>query len=192
MSSSSSSKRHSLLPSTVALPKAPVRFPAPPQTLTIAESAILTGSPSHTITLGADAVVHPRARLDSSHGPVTVGRRCIISERCVVGAASASDSSTTRRKGGAAGQTTAEKEEDEDDVLDDARGVILGDYVRVDVGAVVEAGGTVVGDGCVLGVGARVGRGAVLGKVGFRPVPHTCQLYGGTAASRHPDLASLA
>lgn len=51
-------------------------------------------------------------------------------------------------------------------VLDeDNRGVVLGDYVTVEVGAVVEASGTMIGEGTVVGVGSRIGRGAVIGKV---------------------------
>ena len=184
--SSGSSKRHSILPPTATLPRAPVRFPAPPQTLTVAESAILTGSPANPITLAADCVVHPRARLDSAVGPITVGRRCIMSERCVVGAAPSGDDGggsggggsggRARRTAGAESSGAGRDEEDEDD--DEAGemrgdgGVTLGEYVRVEVGAVVEAGGTLVGDGCVLGVGVRVGRGAVLGKVSLTRRPH--------------------
>lgn len=98
--------------------------------------------------LGADSVIHPRARIESAEGNVVIGRRCIVSERSIVGAAGSA----------AAGQARVDR--------GDEGGVLLGDYVRIEVGAVVEAGGTVIGDGCTLGVGSRVGKGAVLGKVG--------------------------
>ena len=38
-----------------------------------------------TITLGANVVVHPRARLVSVHGPLTIRAGTVILERCVVG-----------------------------------------------------------------------------------------------------------
>ncbi|ERF68406.1 hypothetical protein EPUS_03724 [Endocarpon pusillum Z07020] len=38
-----------------------------------------------TITLGANVVIHPRARLVSVHGPLTIRAGSVILERCVVG-----------------------------------------------------------------------------------------------------------
>jgi dynactin-6 len=43
------------------------------------------------------------------------------------------------------------------------KGVVIGNGVVVEVGAVVEA--MEVGEGCVIEVNARVGKGAVIGKV---------------------------
>jgi carbonic anhydrase/acetyltransferase-like protein (isoleucine patch superfamily) len=40
---------------------------------------------THTITLGDNVVIHPRARLVSTYGPLTIGAGTVISERCVVG-----------------------------------------------------------------------------------------------------------
>jgi dynactin-6 len=45
------------------------------------------------------------------------------------------------------------------------KAVTLGDYVTVEVGAIIEAGETTIGDGTVIGVGSRIGRGAMIGKV---------------------------
>jgi len=87
-------------------------------------------------------VIHPRARLDSTGGPVNIGRRCIVHERTHVGAGA------------------------DPDAADPAEGsVTLGDCVTVEVGAVVETGGTAVGEGTIVGVACRVGRGASIGKV---------------------------
>ncbi|KAK0629156.1 trimeric LpxA-like protein [Bombardia bombarda] len=131
---SSSSKRHSILPP--AGPKPPVQFSS---SITIADSALLTGS--HPITISSESVVHPRARLESLGGRITIGRRCIIHERSTVGAVGTSNRTATTDKG-----------------------VTLGDYVTVEVGAAIEAGDTVVGDGTIVGVGCKVGAGAVVGK----------------------------
>jgi dynactin-6 len=138
-SSASSSKRHTVPPPVShAGPKAPVQFSS---SIAIAESAILTGS--HLITIGTESVIHPRAKLESLIGPVTIARRCIVHERSVIGAAPSASTAV-------------------DGI---GKGVALEDYVTVEVGASVEAGGTVVGEGSIVGVGARVGSGAVIGKV---------------------------
>lgn len=124
------------MPRAPAGPKAPVNFSS---SLVIADSVALLGH--HTINISSESVVHPRAKLDSSNGRITVGRRCIIHERTLLGAPS------------------------EDKTPVDSRdGVVLSDYVTVDVGAVIEAGGTTIGDFSTIGVGCRVGRGAKLGK----------------------------
>ncbi len=134
---SSSNKRQSILPRAPLGPKAPVNFSS---SITIADSALLAGH--HTINISSESVVHPRARLDSSHGRVTIGRRCVVHERTNIGAAPSDPSPADSRDG-----------------------VFIHDYATVEVGAVVEAGGTVVGEGTVVGVGCRVGKGAKIGKV---------------------------
>lgn len=130
-----SSKRHSILPPVSSGPKPPVHFSS---SITIADSAVLTGT--HPIAIHSESVVHPRARLDSLAGRLTVGRRCVVHERATLGAV------------GTSGRITE-------------AAVTLGDYVVVEVGAAIEAGETVIGEGTVVGVGARVGAGAVIGKV---------------------------
>lgn len=40
---------------------------------------------THGITLGDQTLVHPRAQLVATHGPLFVGDKCIISEKCVIG-----------------------------------------------------------------------------------------------------------
>ncbi|KAL1869698.1 hypothetical protein VTK73DRAFT_3035 [Phialemonium thermophilum] len=135
MSSSSSSKRHSILPPiSQAGPKPPVQFSS---SITIADSAILTGS--HLIAISSESVIHPRARLDSLGGPISIGRRCIVHERSLLGAM------------GSEGRITE-------------KAVTIGDYATIDVGAVVEAEDTVIGEGSVVGVGCKIGRGAIIGK----------------------------
>ncbi|KAH8161433.1 hypothetical protein CIB48_g6819 [Xylaria polymorpha] len=133
---SSSSKRQSGLPRAPAGPKAPVNFSS---SITIADSAQLTGH--HTINISSESVVHPRAKLDSANGRVTIGRRCIVHERTSIGAASADPTPSESRDG-----------------------VVISDYATVEVGAIIESGGTFIGEGCHVGVGSRVGKGAKLGK----------------------------
>jgi dynactin-6 len=132
-----SSKRLSFLPPVSAGPTPPVHFSS---SITIAESAVLTGT--HSISISSESVVHPRAKLDSLAGRIIVGRRCVVHERATLGAV------------GTSGRVTE-------------AAVTLGDYVTVEVGAAVEAGETVIGEGTVVGVGSRVGAGAVVGKVSF-------------------------
>ena len=40
---------------------------------------------SHAISLGAGVLVHPRARLVSTHGPLIIGDGVVVSEKCVIG-----------------------------------------------------------------------------------------------------------
>lgn len=132
-----SSKRHSILPPTDRSgPKPPVIFSS---SLTISENAVLQGT--HSITIQSESVVHPRCRIESFLGSVLVGRRCIINERTHIGA-----------------QPT-------DIATEKPGGVVLGSYVVVEVGAVIEAGNTEIGDGSIIQVGSRIGSGAKIGKV---------------------------
>ncbi|KAI1847641.1 hypothetical protein JX266_006493 [Neoarthrinium moseri] len=131
-----SNKRQSILPRVQAGPKAPVNFSS---SITIADTAILTGN--HTINISSDSVIHPRSKLDSSGGRVTIGRRCIVHERTHVGAPGPAPPSSSA-----------------------SFGVLLEDYVTVEVAAVIESGETTIAEGCLIGIGARIGRGAQLGK----------------------------
>ena len=72
---SSSAKRQSAAPKA-SVPKAPVNLSS---SLVIHDNAVLTGN--HTINIAGESVVHPRNKFDSSHGRITIGRRCIIHER---------------------------------------------------------------------------------------------------------------
>lgn len=138
--SSSSSKRHSILPPVAqAGPKAPVRFSS---SLVISDSAILTGA--HTIQLRTESLVHPRAKIESLGGGVDIGKRCVVHERTHVGVLPAGDRAAGKGSGAA---------------------VTIMDYCTVEVGSTIEAGGTVIGEGTIVGVGSRIGSGAVVGKV---------------------------
>ncbi|KAL2016925.1 hypothetical protein VTK56DRAFT_2842 [Thermocarpiscus australiensis] len=166
-----SSKRHSILPPvSQSGPKPPVHFSSP--SITISDSALLTGT--HPISIASDSVIHPRARLDSLRGRVTIGRRCVVHERATVGSSSStslpSSSPPPPPSSGRINTTTTTTAESESESqaqsqsLSSAAAVTLGDYVVVEVGAAIEAGDTVIGEGTTVGVGARVGAGAVIGK----------------------------
>ncbi|KAI0015058.1 trimeric LpxA-like protein [Xylariomycetidae sp. FL0641] len=141
--SSSHSKRQSVLPRAPSGPKAPANLSS---SVTIADSAILTGH--HTINVSSESVIHPRAKLDSTNGRITIGRRCIVHERTNIGAAATMVPAIP-------GAESEPKPRD---------GVVIGDYAAVEVGATIESGGTMIGEGSVVGVNCRVGRGASLGK----------------------------
>ncbi|KAG6192567.1 hypothetical protein E4U27_002734 [Claviceps purpurea] len=130
------SKRHSILPAIDRSgPKPPVNFSS---SLTISDNAILQGT--HSITIQSESIIHPRARLESHSGSILIGRRCIVHERTHIGARPA-DPGTAR-----------------------SGGVVLGDYVVVEVGTVIEAGDTQVGEGTTLQVGCKIGSGAKIGR----------------------------
>jgi dynactin-6 len=125
-----SSKRASTMP---APPKPPTSLAS---SLIIAEHASLTGT--HLITLGSNTVVHPRARFNSTHAPITVGSNCIICERSSIGFQSEA-------------------------AANERQGILIENGVVIEVGAVVEA--RMVGEGTIIEVQAKIGKGAVLGKV---------------------------
>ncbi|KAI6783573.1 trimeric LpxA-like protein [Emericellopsis cladophorae] len=116
-------------------PKPPVNFSS---TVTIPKDAVLQGT--HSITIQSETLIHPRARLDSNLGSILIGRRSIVQERAQIGVEPQNIDTAIRG------------------------GVSLGDYVVVEVNAVIEAGGTEIGDGSVVQVGSRIGSGAKIGE----------------------------
>lgn len=159
---SSSNKRHSILPAIDRSgPKPPVNFSS---SLIISDNAILTGT--HSITIQSETVVHPRCRFESSQGSILVGRRCIIQERAHIGAPGEGGDSPN------------------------AGGVVLGDYVQVEVGVVIETGGTDIGEGTLIQVGSKIGKGAKVGKVSRMKLNALC--FGWTLTNLHQALYNLA
>ena len=63
-------------------PRAPVTVHP---TATIADAVVFQGT--HPIAIGAETIIHPRARIYSFDGPVIIGERCIISEKSIIGSA---------------------------------------------------------------------------------------------------------
>jgi acetyltransferase-like isoleucine patch superfamily enzyme len=76
---------------------------------------------THAIALGEQILVHPRAQLVAIHGPLSIGDKCIISEKCVIGgpvhSASESTDSTSKpvTSGGGSNQPSPLLGEDGDD-----------------------------------------------------------------------------
>ena len=120
--------------------------PAPPPTTThasalVSPSASLTGV--YPIVIGANTIIHLRAKLNSSYGPITIGDGCIIEERAVIGIQSQEE-----RHGGS--------------------GVVLGNRVVVQSGSEVQGN---IAEGGIVEVGAVVGAGSTIGKV-CKKLPH--------------------
>jgi dynactin-6 len=126
--------------------------PKPPTSISsscvIAETATLLGI--DPITISANAIIHPRAQLNSTYGPVTIGDGCIVWERASLGLLS--------------------EVEDEEGII--SEGVELGKNVTVEAQATIEAQS--IGEGTVIEYAARIGKGSVLGKV--RCLPKTSGL----------------
>ncbi|KAH9812963.1 transferase hexapeptide [Teratosphaeria destructans] len=100
----------------------------------IAEKAVLVGT--HQVTIGPNTILHPYAKIRAENGPVMIGANSAIYENAIVG--TSIDNSNLEQA------------------------VIIGDYVNIESGAVVEAKS--VGDGSVIDVNAVVGGGTVLGR----------------------------
>jgi len=169
MSSSTSSKRHSVLPSSKEQhqpPKPSVQFSS---SISIHDTASLVGT--HPIQISSESIVHPRARIESFHGRVQIGRRCILSERSVIGGSPSSSpnpitttTTTTTSSSSSSSSSSSTPPEVKEKEKTAAAAVTIGDYVTLEPGAVIEAGNTVVSEGTTLGVGSRVGAGAVIGR----------------------------
>ncbi|KAJ5088808.1 hypothetical protein N7456_012424 [Penicillium angulare] len=72
-------------------PKAPLK--ADPSS-TIADTAVFQGT--YPVTIGANTIIHPRARFYAYEGPIYVGDGCIISEKATIGAAPSKSRSRSR------------------------------------------------------------------------------------------------
>lgn len=126
-------RQPSIIPASSAAAAAKPRCTIHPSAI-IADRATLAGP--HAVTIGANAVLHPYARVSAEGGRVELGALCTVAEAAVVGLA----------EGGGEGGD-----------------VVLGEGVCVETGAEVQAAS--VGDGTEVGIRARIGRGAVVGKV---------------------------
>lgn len=122
------------MPKVQQAAKAPVNFGS---AIIISDLANLSGN--HTINISSDTAIHPRSKIESSNGRITIGRKCVVHERTHIGAASSTPGPSDF-------------------------GVMIEDYVTVEVGAVIESGNTTISRGCMVGVGTKVGKGAKLGE----------------------------
>jgi dynactin-6 len=96
----------------------------------VADKAQIVGS--HPVEIGEQSVLHPHCRIRADHGPVKIGKRCIIQEAATVGA-------------GGGGSD-----------------IHIGNGVNVEAGAVVEAksigDGTLIEAKAKIGKGAVIGK----------------------------------
>jgi carbonic anhydrase/acetyltransferase-like protein (isoleucine patch superfamily) len=149
----------------------------------ISDTAIITGI--HAVSISSSAALHPRSRIVSTHGPVTLGRGVVVSARAIVGVGgeqnvkdSANVAAASRRESRRESQyflTKIEEGEKAPEVKEEEKGdpvkdsCEIGEWVTVECGAIIEARS--IGDGTVIDVGVRIGRGAKIGKVG---IPCSC------------------
>ncbi|KAJ5630981.1 uncharacterized protein N7484_011081 [Penicillium longicatenatum] len=110
-------------------PKAPVK--ADPTT-TIADTAVFQGK--HLITIGANTVIHPRARFYSYDGPIIIGDGCIISEKAVIGTQPAS-TSRSRPSTPTTPTSTDEHQHDQDSTIRVSYFVTIGPQSTIRPGA---------------------------------------------------------
>ena len=104
----------------------------------VSDKVIIAGTKN--VSIGADTVLHPYARLDSSQSSLHIGQSCVIAERTTIGPIDSGDETSG-----------------------DDTGVTISDFVSIEAGAVVQ--GSLVGKGTVIEVNAVVGRNAVVGEV---------------------------
>ena len=128
-------------------PRAPVHSHS---TATISDTATFQGT--HPITIGVGSIVHPRAKLYSFDGPITIGDACIISEKCVLGLPPAQHSHVAAQIGLRNGQ---------DQEIRVSASVTLAPGVTVFPGVTVCSAASVeslavLRNGCVVGSHARV------------------------------------
>ncbi|KAL3444106.1 hypothetical protein BJX65DRAFT_188711 [Aspergillus insuetus] len=114
---------------------------------TIAESVLFQGS--FPVTIGRGTIIHPRARIYSSAGPVVIGNECIISEKCVLGTAPGTGTvvSSTMMTGNRnkenqrGGQTTGGG--GEDGAIQISSSVTIGPMASVAAGVTIHSGAVV-------------------------------------------------
>jgi dynactin-6 len=128
--------------STVPVQKPPTKLD--PKAI-VSESASLTGK--YLISIAQNAVIHPRSKLSSAAGPITIGENCIVNERALLGI-----------------DLKALKLESPGTVPEPGASVVeLGSGVCIEIGCVIEA--AYIGEGTVVEAGARLRRGCKIGKV---------------------------
>ncbi|PLN84707.1 trimeric LpxA-like protein [Aspergillus taichungensis] len=128
-------------------PRAPVHAHS---TATISDTATFQGT--HPISIGVGSIIHPRAKLYSFDGPITIGDACIISEKCVLGLPPAQHSHVAAQIGLRNGQ---------DHEIRVSASVTLAPGVTVFPGVTVCSAASVeslavLRNGCVVGSHARV------------------------------------
>ncbi|KIX95819.1 uncharacterized protein Z520_08527 [Fonsecaea multimorphosa CBS 102226] len=110
---------------------------------------------THAITVGEYDLVHPRAQLVAVHGPLSIGDRCIISEKCIIGgpvrSTSGMSSDPASKTPSAPGSGSNQPSplinqggaDDADDEERDPMKTVIHDFVYVHPSSHVQAGATI-------------------------------------------------
>ncbi|WEW60668.1 hypothetical protein PRK78_006155 [Emydomyces testavorans] len=155
---SASQKPSTARPSSTSAPRtgtsANPSIPKPPlsihPTATISEITYFQGK--HPISIGAGTVVHPRAKLLSFEGPISIGEGCIIGEKSVIGGPQAAPSTSEY-----ASQASVTPSAPEVTIIENS--VLLGPLATVSSGCHIHSA-AVVDASALLGRRVRLGRHA--------------------------------
>ncbi|EXJ95272.1 hypothetical protein A1O1_00392 [Capronia coronata CBS 617.96] len=142
-----SSQPASVAPQTTASTTSSSSSARPPvtlgQTTHLDPGAYVRGS--HGITIGEQTLIHPRAQLIATHGPLSIGDRCIISEKSIIGGPLESPSTLPPASGSGssllpAPQKPVDQDNDESDPMKTTiyPNVYIHAYSRVHAGATIK------------------------------------------------------
>ncbi|KIW86751.1 uncharacterized protein Z519_12664 [Cladophialophora bantiana CBS 173.52] len=116
---------------------------------------------THAIVVGEHDLVHPRAQLIAVHGPLSIGDKCIISEKCIIGgpvwSSGGSAPDPTSKASGAPGSGSNQPSplinqpgaEDGDEVERDPVKTVIHNGVYIHPSSQVHAGAT-IGEGVLI------------------------------------------
>ncbi|KAI9376028.1 trimeric LpxA-like protein [Aspergillus egyptiacus] len=169
--------RPSAASSSSSTPRPPLAPVSAHPTAIISESAIFHGT--YKVSVGKGTVIHPRARINATEGPVKIGDGCIVCERSVIGTPPAPVPASAGGSGGYGGGGGGEMKEKEEVPVLISSNVTIGPLATVQAGvqihsAVVVEAHAVVKRGveigahskicarCELAEGARVGEWVVV------------------------------
>ncbi|KIW78630.1 hypothetical protein Z517_08468 [Fonsecaea pedrosoi CBS 271.37] len=123
------------------------------QTTHLDPGAYIRGT--HAIAAGEHTLVHPRAQLVAVHGPLFIGDKCIISEKCIIGgpvqSTSGSTSDPASKASGAPGIGSNQPSplihqggtDDVDDEERDPLKTVINDSVYIHPSSQIHAGATI-------------------------------------------------
>lgn len=126
---------------------------------------------THAITVGEHSLIHPRAQLVAVRGPISIGERCIISEKCVIGGPvqNSAASTTPSLENSQPSPALAQSEATEQDPLKTTIGsnVYIQANAQIHVGAIIQdavliEAHAVILSGVTLGAHAKVCAGVTV------------------------------
>lgn len=138
--------------SSSSTPRAPLSIHP---TATLSDNAYFQGT--HPIAIGAGTVIHPRARLLSFDGPISIGEGCIISEKSAIGGGSPSTGSSNAYHDLDPSGESTQTPRPIPTILENA--VVVGPLATVAVGAHIRSAAT-IDTSAVVGKNVRIGKHA--------------------------------